>query len=104
MRAAARAAPGPCLYTAGLPLWHTMLGHNGAYRVNIVEIIKSDLLNKIGKNKNDEVNVALDYASNFGIRFDRDFLSDLLRKGIRQGTDRPLIARLRDLIRRAHTA
>ncbi|QYO65298.1 DUF1810 family protein [Leptolyngbya sp. 7M] len=76
----------------------------GVSATHIVEIIKSDLLNKIGKNKNDEVNVALDYASNFGIRFDRDFLSDLLRKVIRQGTDRPLIARLRDLIRRAHTA
>lgn len=49
---------------------------------------------------NSEVHTTLNYAIEFGIKFDRDFLSGLLSVAIRQGADRLLVTRFRDLIRR----
>ena len=72
-----------------------MIGQN-----QIVEFIKSDLLIKMAEGLNSEVHTTLDYAIQFGIKFGRDFLSSLLSAAITQGTDRLLVTRLRDLIRR----
>lgn len=44
----------------------------------------------------------LGYADQYGIRFHRDFLSDFLSFVIRQGTDKQLVVRLRDLILEAY--
>ncbi|MBE7516123.1 MAG: DUF1810 family protein [Chloracidobacterium sp.] len=68
----------------------------------IVEFIRNDLLSKIANDQNDAVNEVLDYAERFGIRFDRSFLSEFLSQVIKQGTDKVLVARLREFIRRAN--
>lgn len=70
--------------------------------IEIVEFTKPDLIAKITENENDAVNALLDYADKFGLRFERDFLSSFLSLVIKQGTDRQLVARIRDLIRKAH--
>lgn len=70
--------------------------------IEMVEFIKADLIAKITENENDAVNALLDYSDKFGLRFDRDFLSSFLSLVIKQGTDRLLVARIRDLIRKAH--
>lgn len=66
-----------------------------------MHFLKTDLLEKIDADRNDKVHSALDYAEQLRIRFDIDFLGDLLTRVIRQGTDRQLVERLRGLIRRA---
>lgn len=68
---------------------------------NVIEFLQGDLLDKLSQNLNDKVNDLLDYAAQFNLKFSRGFLSDFLSLVFKQGTDRHLITRLRDLIRNA---
>ncbi len=74
----------------------------GLSPIEMVEFIKADLIATITENENDTVNALLNYVDKFGLRFDRDVLSSFLSLVIKQGTDRLLVARIRDLIRKAH--
>lgn len=65
---------------------------------NIIEFLQSDLLDEISRDSNERVNVLLDYAAEFNLKFSRAFLSDFLSLVIKQGTDRHLVFRLRQLI------
>ncbi len=66
----------------------------------VLEFIKIELTAKMAAGFNSEVHTILDYAKEFGVKLDRDFLSSLLSAAISQGTDRLLVTRFRDLIRR----
>ena len=68
---------------------------------NVIEFLQSDLLDEMLLNSNQKVGELLDYAAQFNLKFSRAFLSDFLSLVIKQGIDRHLIARLRDLIRSA---
>lgn len=72
----------------------------GIGRQQIVETIKAELTARITAEANSDIHQILNYAEQFRINFDREFLSSFLSAAIRQGTDRPLVTRLRDLIRR----
>lgn len=69
-------------------------------RSQAVEYMKKDLSSKILLNANDDVNRRLDYAKEYDIQFDRNFLSGFLSSVIKQETDRDLVFRLRELIKR----
>lgn len=66
---------------------------------NTIEFLQSDLLEEISNDANEKANELLDYATEFNLKFSRAFLSKFLSLVIKQGTDRQLVARLRDLIR-----
>lgn len=66
-----------------------------------LRFIQSDLLNKILQNENSEIKSLLDYSAKYRVRFNRNFLSKLLSLVIKQGTDRELVFRLREMIRSA---
>ncbi len=66
---------------------------------NVIEFLHNDLLDALSQNSNGKVNELLDYASEFNLKFSRTFLSDFLSLVIKQGTDRNLVFRLRELIK-----
>ena len=65
----------------------------------VLEFLQSELLEKLSLNNNEKVDEILDYAAQFGLKFSKTFLSGFLSSIIKQGTDRNLVARARDLIR-----
>lgn len=65
---------------------------------NVIEFLQSDLFDEISRGSNEKVNELLDYAADFNLKFSRAFLSDFLSLVIKQGTDRHLVFRLRQLI------
>lgn len=71
----------------------------GIGRSQLIETLKADLPVRITRDENADVHRKLDYARAFKVNFDRDFLSAFLSLAIKQGTDRKLVTRLRDLIR-----
>lgn len=75
--------------------------NEGLTPIQVAESLQTTLLEQIKEEKNQLVGKILDYSDHFGIRFHRDFLSALLSHVICQGTDRQLVARLRDLIRKS---
>lgn len=79
----------------GVDFRTSMIGVN-----QVLEFIKIELSTKMAAGLNSEVYTILDYAKEFGVKLDRDFLSGFLSIAIKQGTDRLLVTRLRDLIRR----
>lgn len=85
-------------YNKCLANWIDFRSH-GISRSPFVETMKAELPARISSDANSEVHRTLDYAKEFGINFDRDFLSSFLSLAIKQGTDRILVARLRDMIR-----
>lgn len=64
-----------------------------------MRFVQNDIKKKFSQNYNLEVLELLDYATQIGVRFSREFLSGLLSAVIKQGTDRQLVFRLRELIR-----
>jgi len=66
---------------------------------NVINFLQNDLLNEISRNANEKVNELLDYAAQFNLKFSRAFLSEFLSLVIKQGTDRKLVFRLRELIK-----
>lgn len=66
---------------------------------NVIELLQSDLFEELSRNSNEKVNELLDYAAQFNLKFSRQFLSDFLSLVIKQGTDRNLVFRLRELIK-----
>jgi hypothetical protein len=66
---------------------------------NIIGFLQFDLLGELSRNSNEKVNELLDYATHFNLKFSRAFLSEILGLVIKQGTDRKLVFRLRELIR-----
>lgn len=75
--------------------------NEGLTPIQVVESLQTTLTDQINEEENELVGRILDYTDHFGIRFHRDFLSALLSLVILQGTDRQLVARLRDLIRKS---
>lgn len=66
---------------------------------NVIGFLQSDLFDQISQAGNEKVNELLDYAAEFNLKFSHVFLSDFLSRVIRQGTDRNLVFRLRELIK-----
>jgi len=66
---------------------------------NVIEFLQDDMLDKLSRNLNEKVNDLLDYADQFNLKFSRAFLSDFLSLVIKQGTERNLVFRLRELIK-----
>jgi serine/threonine protein phosphatase PrpC len=66
---------------------------------NVIEFLQDDLLGKLSRNSNEKVNDLFDYAAQFNLKFSRAFLSDFLSLVIKQGTDRRLVFRIRELIK-----
>lgn len=66
---------------------------------NVIEFLQNNLLDALAQNSNDKVNELLDYAIGFNLKFSRAFLSDFISSVIKQGTDRNLVFRLRELIK-----
>jgi serine/threonine protein phosphatase PrpC len=66
---------------------------------NVIEFLQNDLLNALAQNSNEKVIQLLDYAFGFNLKFSRAFLSDFISLVIKQGTDRNLVFRLRELIK-----
>lgn len=60
-----------------------------------------DLLEKVSQGLNAEVDELLDYAEQFSCKMTRSFLTGILSVIIKQGTDRKLVWRIRELIRTA---
>ena len=73
----------------------------GLTAIQVAESLQTTLLDQMKVEKNESVGKLIDYGDHFGIRFNRDFLSAFLSLVIRQGTDRQLVARLRELIRKS---
>jgi PPM family protein phosphatase len=65
----------------------------------VLEYLQSDLRENLSQNLNETVNKLLDYAAQFRLKFSRVFLEYFLKAVFKQGTDRNLVNRLRDLIR-----
>lgn len=68
---------------------------------HFLEFFQEDLLDKMSKDMNAEVDELLEYADQFRCEMSRSFLTGLLSLVIQQGTDRKLVWKLRELIRTA---
>lgn len=66
---------------------------------SVIEFLQTDLLDALSKNSNGKVYELLDYASEFNLKLSCEFLSGFLSLVIKQGTDRNLVFRLRELIK-----
>lgn len=66
---------------------------------NVIEFLQDDLFDKLSQNLNEKADELLNYAAQFNLKFSRAFLSDFLSLAIKQGTDRHLVFRLRELIK-----
>ncbi len=65
----------------------------------VLKFLQSGLRERLSRGANDQVNELLDYALQYGLKFSRMFLSEFLSSVIKQGTDRNLVAKVRNLIR-----
>lgn len=66
-----------------------------------IGLLQNRLVHELNGDRNDRVKELLDYAARFGLKFERTFLSDFLSLVIKQGIDRDLVFRLRELIKSA---
>lgn len=64
-----------------------------------IRFVQNEIKEKFSQNSNLEVLELLDYATQSGVKFSRAFLSGFLSAVIKQGTDRKLAFRLREMIR-----
>jgi uncharacterized protein (DUF1810 family)/serine/threonine protein phosphatase PrpC len=69
-------------------------------RGQILNLIKTELPVMLMGHFDSEVHATLDYAKDFGLNFDREFLSELLSIAIKY-EDRVIVERLRNLIRKS---
>lgn len=79
----------------------TEFRRRGLSEEHFLEFFQDELQEKMSLGSNAEVDELLDYAKQYGCKMSRAFLTELLSSVIKQGTDRKLVWRLRELIRTA---
>ena len=72
---------------------------NGLQEEYFYKFFQNDLLKIAEQNANQEVNGLLDYIVQHNLKLKRSFYAEILSLVLKQGTDRQLVFRLRELIR-----
>ena len=74
---------------------------NGLQEEYFYSFFQNDLLEKTEREANHEVNELLDYVDQYHLKLKRGFYAKVLSLVLNQGTDRQLVFRLRELIRKS---